>query len=150
MWFLLGFLVLVLVEIVLLIKMGAAIGLWLTLAWIIGTGALGVILLKGIAMLGGGAMSYRLDEFRDRNDPMAHRALVLIAGLLLILPGPFTDTIGLLLLFAPIRRIALGFIARRFASLSVVSKTTIVVDGEWQDVSSSTAVESQASDNRKP
>ncbi len=150
MWFLLGFLVLVLVEIVLLIKMGAAIGLWLTLAWIVGTAGLGVILLKGIAMLGGGGMSYRLDEFRDRNDPMAHRALVLIAGLLLILPGPLTDTIGILLLFAPIRRLVLGLISRRFATLSAASKVTVVVDGEWRDVSSPSVSGDQDSSNQKP
>ena len=148
MWFLLGFLVLVLVEIALLIQLGAAFGLWLTLAWIVGTGALGVILLKGIAMLGGG-MSYRLDEFRDRSDPMAHRALVLIAGLLLILPGPVTDTVGLLLLFAPLRRVALGMIARRFESLSTASKVSVVVDGEWQDISAASRPDDQDSSDRK-
>lgn len=145
MWFLLGFLVLVLVEIGLLIKLGAAIGIWLTLAWVIGTAGLGVILLKGIAMIGGNGLGYRLDEFRDRNDPMAHRALVVIAGLLLILPGPLTDTLGILLLFAPIRRIALGLIARRFANLSSAGKLNIVVDGDWRDVTSS-GHESQGSD----
>jgi UPF0716 protein FxsA len=149
MWFLLGFLVLVLVEIALLIQLGAAIGLWLTLAWIVGTAVLGVILLKGIAMLGGGGMSYRLDEFRDRSDPMAHRALVLIAGLLLILPGPVTDTVGVLLLFAPVRRVALGIIARRFERLSAPLKANIVVDGEWQDISTSRS-EDQDSGIRKP
>lgn len=133
MWFLLGFLALVLVEIFLLLQLGGAIGIWLTLAWIILTGALGVILLKGVAMLGSASLSTRMEVFQEPNSPLAHRALVLIAGLFLILPGPLTDTLGILLLFAPIRSVLIRLIGRRFSALA--GAHSIVVDGEWRDVS---------------
>lgn len=150
MTFLVGFIVLVLVEIALLITLGSAIGLWLTLAWILLTAGLGIILLKGIAMMAGGGITYRLDEFRDLNDPVAHRALVLIAGLLLVLPGPLTDTVGILLLFAPLRRVALGLVARRFANPQTANTTTVVVDGEWKDVSAASRTRVGDSDTKKP
>lgn len=147
MWILLGFLALVLAEIVLLIKLGAAIGLWLTLGWIIATGFLGVVLLKGIAMLGGASMSTRLDEYSDRNSPFAHRALVLVAGLLLILPGPLTDTFGLLLLFPPFRRSVIDLIVRRAQKRSQAASVHVVVDGEWRDVSAAQTTDKPDSSN---
>ena len=39
----------------------------------------------------------------DPVGPIAHGALILVAGILLILPGFFTDTLGLLLLVPPVR-----------------------------------------------
>lgn len=135
MWFLVGFLVLVLVEIVLLIQLGGAIGVWLALLWIVLTGAFGVILLKGVAMLGQGDMRYSTDAFRDSRNPMAHRGLVLIAGLLLLLPGPLTDTIGILLLFAPVRSAVIRLIARHVLATRAPSDFATIIDGDWQDVS---------------
>lgn len=135
MWFLLGFLVLVLVEIVLLIQLGGAIGIWLTLGWIILTGGLGVILLKGIASFGNSSFGYSTDAFQDPGNPMAHRGLVLIAGILLVLPGLVTDTIGLLFLFPPVRSAVIRLIARRVLAARSASVSTVVIDGEWQDVS---------------
>ena len=136
MWILLGLLVVVLVEIVLLIQLGGAIGIWLTLLWIIVTAGLGVILLKGVASLGGAMLSYRMEEFQDVGNPMAHRGLVLIAGLFLILPGPLLDFLGVLLLFPPMRGLVIGVIARRLKNQRIAALKDGIIDGEWQDVSS--------------
>lgn len=133
MWFLLGFLVLVLVEIFLLLQLGGAIGIWLTLAWIIATGFLGVILLKGVAMLGSTSLSTSMDVFNDPRNPLAHRGLVLIAGLFLILPGPLTDTVGILLLFPPVRSLAIRLISRRFRESGSQRGSDIVIDATWVD-----------------
>ena len=40
----------------------------------------------------------------DPFSPLAHGALILLGGFLLILPGFFTDTLGLLLMIPPLRR----------------------------------------------
>jgi len=133
MWIILGVLAVPLIEIALFVTLGAAIGLWLTLAWIFLTGALGVILLKGVATLGIDRMATGIrEEMNDPLSPLAHRFLVGIAGLLLLLPGFFTDAIGLLLLFPPLRRLFIAFVKRRMGG-SVVMHST-VVEGDWRDV----------------
>lgn len=137
MLFLLGLLSLVLVEIVLLIKLGGAIGIWLTLGWIIVAIFLGIILLRGIAMLGSNAIDYRIDAFSDPNNPIAHRGLVMIAGLLFIIPGPFSDAVGFLLLFPPVRRLIIGRVAERIRRRAAAG-SSVVIDAEWTEVSSST------------
>ena len=47
MWFLIAALALPLVEIALLIQIGGLIGLWPTLAWIVGSGVLGLAVIRG-------------------------------------------------------------------------------------------------------
>lgn len=137
MWFLIGFLILVVVEIALLIQLGGAIGLWLTLAWVVFTAGFGVILLKGVAMLGSATLGQKMEEFQDPRNPVAHRILVVLAGILLILPGPLTDAVGILLLFSPIRNVFIRLIAKRVRVMTGAGTTQVVVDGEWRDVSAS-------------
>ena len=76
-----------------------------------------------------------MSEFSDIRSPMAHRILVLLAAVLLILPGFFTDTIGLLLLIQPFRRLAIWLVAKRLRVASVIRPRGAVVDGEWRDAS---------------
>ena len=136
MWITIGVLALPLIEIGLFVTLGAKLGLWLTLAWVLVTGVLGVILLRGVAMLGTHDLASGVrDEMVDPLSPIAHRVLVGIAGLLLLLPGFFTDTVGLLLLFPPIRRLVIGFLSRRVKAAAMARSAT-VVDGEWRDVTS--------------
>ncbi|MGG6498523.1 UNVERIFIED_CONTAM: FxsA family protein, partial [Bacteroidetes bacterium 56_B9] len=52
-------------------------------------------------------------EFRDPTAPLAHGALVMMAGMLLILPGFLTDALGLLLLVAPVRTLVLRGMGRQ-------------------------------------
>ncbi len=44
-----------------------------------------------------------LNELRDPTEPLAHGAMILFAGALLLTPGFFTDAVGLLLLIPPVR-----------------------------------------------
>lgn len=133
MWIILAILAIPLIEIALFVTLGAALGLWVTLAWVVATGVLGVIVLKGVAMLGIDQMATGIrEELRDPLSPLAHRFLVGIAGLFLLLPGFFTDALGLLLLIPPFRRVLIAFIGKRMkASVEVYGGT---VDGEWRDV----------------
>jgi UPF0716 protein FxsA len=126
MWIILGILALPLVEIALFVTLGAALGLWLTLAWVLLTGVAGVILLKSLSV--SGALQGRRDfveGFRGRMaedplSPIAHQALTGVAGVLLILPGFFTDGLGLLLLLPPVRTLLIGLLARRMRGVTVI------------------------------
>lgn len=135
MWVLLVILAVPLIEIGLFVVIGGAIGLWPTLAWVVISAGLGIILLKGMEMIGVSSLSRDMGEFSDTRSPMAHRIMVLLAAVLLILPGFFTDTIGLLLLIQPVRRFAIWLVAKRLRVATVVRTKGVVIDGEWRDAS---------------
>lgn len=91
-------------EIAGFIVVGKAIGLWPTLALIILTSMLGLIILRN----GGLGMVRNLQNAGRTGDQPAE-ALVsggmrVIAGILLFVPGFFTDIIGILLLVPTVRR----------------------------------------------
>ena len=86
MWVGAAFLVLPLVEIALFVVVGGWIGLWSTLAVVIGSGILGVTLLRRM-----GAPSLGVVR-GDLLSPLAERALLAVAAMLLILPGFLADT----------------------------------------------------------
>ena len=124
-----AFLVLPLVEIALFVVVGAWIGLWATLAVVIGSGALGVAILRRLG-------TPSIDRVRgDLLTPLADRALLAMAAMLLILPGFLTDTLGLLLLVPLVRRLVVGLIAVRLkAATSGVRPDTTVIDGEFYEI----------------
>ncbi|WP_145105179.1 FxsA family protein [Cereibacter sediminicola] len=102
MWPLAAVLALPILEIALFVTIGGAIGLLATLLVIFGTAALGIVLLRrrGVEMQAALQMPRRMDPLAL----MADGAVVSLAAGLLILPGFFTDTLGLLLLIPPLRR----------------------------------------------
>ena len=123
MWIVLGLLALPLVEIGLFVTLGAKLGLWLTLGWVVLTGVLGVLLLKSMAMAGGETLRRGFREgLQDPLSPLAHRALVGVAAVLLILPGFFTDTLGLVLLLPPVRALIIKGLAGRMRGVVVMHR----------------------------
>jgi UPF0716 protein FxsA len=133
MWVLLAFLAVPLIEIGLFVTLGGAIGLWPTLLWVLLSAALGILVLKGIATTGSVSLSNDMKEMADPLSPIAHRVMVVLAGGLLLLPGFFTDAVGLLLLIPPLRTLFIRLVARRLKATGRVVQTT-VIDGEWRDV----------------
>ncbi len=123
MWIILGILALPLVEIALFVTIGAKLGLWLTLAWVLLTAVGGVLILRGLARSGSGmAQTDFVEGFRGRMaedplSPIVHQGLIAVAAMLLILPGFFTDTLGLLLLIPPVRALFIGLTARRLQGI---------------------------------
>lgn len=124
----LAILALPLVEIALFVTLGARLGLWLTLAWVLLTAMGGMLILRRLAASG---MAVRREEFvegfrgrmaEDPLSPIVDQALVAVAAMLLILPGFFTDALGLLLLVPPLRRLAIGLMARRMRGVTVVHR----------------------------
>jgi UPF0716 protein FxsA len=125
----LGILALPLVEIALFVTLGAWLGLWLTLAWVLLTAVIGVTILKSLAVSGSirGRQDF-VEGFRGRlaDDPLspvAHQALIGLAAVLLILPGFFTDALGLLLLVPLVRTLLIRLLARRMRAVTVVTRS---------------------------
>jgi UPF0716 protein FxsA len=54
-------------------------------------------------------------ELRDPTLPIAHGAMILLAGALLITPGFFTDSVGLLLLVPAVRTAVIRLVSRRIS-----------------------------------
>lgn len=123
MWIVIGVLALPLVEIGLFVTLGAKLGLWLTLAWVILTAVLGVLLLKGMAEAGRQNLRQGLREgIDDPLSPIAHQALIGMAAVLLILPGFFTDAMGLLLLIRPVRTLIIRLLGRRMGGVAIIRR----------------------------
>ena len=103
MWLFLAFIGIPLIEISLFITVGSAIGLGYTLLVVVLTAVLGTWLVRsqGIAALADLQRSF--SELRDPTEPLAHGAMILFSGALLITPGFFTDALGFALLIPAVR-----------------------------------------------
>ncbi len=107
------FLAVPLIEIALFIQIGGLIGLWPTLGIVVLTAILGTWLVRsqGAAELSRLRRSFnRLD---DPTEPLAHGAMILFSGALLLTPGFFTDAVGFALLVPAVRRAAFTEIRKR-------------------------------------
>ena len=106
MWLLLLFILVPLLEIWLFILVGGFIGVYPTLFIILLTAILGTFLVKtqGINVLK--EIQSKFNELENPTEPIAHGAMILFAGALLLTPGFFTDTVGFLLLIPKVRRAA--------------------------------------------
>jgi len=91
-------------ELVLLIKLGQVIGLWLTLALIFGTAIAGGLVIQAQGLAIAARFREMLSGLGSGPNFDLAPSLVLLAGVLLILPGPMTDALGLILLVPPVRR----------------------------------------------
>lgn len=134
MWLFLAFLAIPLIEIGLFVEIGGAIGLWPTLIWVILSAALGILVLRGVAAYGAISLSRDLREMRDPLSPLANRLLLVIGAGLLILPGFFTDSIGLLLLIPPVRLWAIRLAGRRLARRYPATGPVTIDDADWREV----------------
>jgi UPF0716 protein FxsA len=114
------------VEITVMIQIGQLIGVVNTIGLLLLVSLLGAWLVKrqGLGVLA-----------RIREQRMAGRlpaadvfdgALILVAGVLLVIPGFVTDALGLLLLIPPIRAVA-----RRVVSRRVMREVEMVRSKQW-------------------
>lgn len=118
------FLGLPLIEIAGFVLVGNAIGLWPTLALVILTSFIGAILLRVEGM---GVLQEANRESQEGRLPgksLVSGAMVVIAGILLILPGFFTDIIGLLLFIPPVRHFIWSLIGKRVVVMRTARGTS--------------------------
>ena len=109
------------IEIALFIVIGQQIGLLPTLLGIFVTGAIGALVLRWQGMGVVRQMQTRLARGELPARAMGDAVLIGLAGVLLLVPGYFTDLIGLLLLLPWTRRLIYALLAR---NLKVVEVTT--------------------------
>ena len=113
MWLLAVFVLLPIVEIALFIQVGGAIGLWPTLALVVLSAVLGIVVMRSQGRNAWLEAQRSLAEVRDPSRPLAHGAMIMTAGMLLVMPGFFTDAIGLLLLIPFVRDAVMRYLGRR-------------------------------------
>lgn len=118
MWLLLIFILVPIIEIGLFIKVGGWIGLWPTLALVVSMAFLGSWVLRSQGLRAFADLQRSAQEFRDPTGPIAHGALIMFAGVLLLTPGFFTDILGLLLLIPAVRTIAIRILVRRMGFMN--------------------------------
>ncbi|MGR3502103.1 FxsA family protein [Pseudaestuariivita sp.] len=113
MWLFLAFLMVPLIEIALFIQIGGAIGLWPTLGIVVLTAIAGTLLVRAQGALALGQLRGSLSQLQDPSGPLAHGAMILFAGALLLTPGFFTDAVGFSLLLPPVRDAVIKFAKQR-------------------------------------
>lgn len=134
MWLMFAVLALPLVEIALFVVVGGSIGLWATLAWVVVSAVLGVFILKRVARMGAISFDRDVRALRDPVFPIAGRAISIIAAGLLILPGFFTDAVGLLLLLPPVQSLLANLFASRLRQSGAVHQASMTIEGDWAEV----------------
>jgi UPF0716 protein FxsA len=149
MWLLLLFLGVPLIEIALFIQIGGLIGLWPTLGIVILTAVAGTWLVRSQGLSELNRLRASLSDLRDPTEPLAHGAMILFAGALLLTPGFFTDAVGLALLAPPVRRAVLSRIRARIDvrafeygtppeySTPQRASEPDIIEGEWEEATPS-------------
>jgi UPF0716 protein FxsA len=137
------FLAIPLIEIALFIQVGGLIGLWPTLALVVLSAILGSWLVRSQGLRELSNLQASLNDLRDPSEPLANGAMILVAGVLLLTPGFFTDLLGLTLLVpavrsAVFRRIRARVIVQGFdrpdPGASTRRPDDRVIDGEYEEV----------------
>ena len=120
------FIVVPLVEIAVFIEVGGWIGLWPTLGLCVLTAFLGTWQLRaqGLATLERARAQLEQDQMPARE--LFNGACLLVAGVLLLVPGFVTDAVGGLLFVPAVREALRRAIGRRMASSA---ETRVFVDG---------------------
>lgn len=102
-----------LAEIAGFVIVGKAIGLWATLGLIILSSIVGGFLLRRQGMQLLRQLSSEGREGRAPGRALIDGAMIVVAGILLLLPGFITDIIGLALFLPPVRTLLWSLIGRR-------------------------------------
>lgn len=113
MWLFALFVLVPLIEIGLFIQVGGWIGLWPTLAVVVLTAILGTWLVRSQGAAELSRLRRSLGEFSDPTEPLAHGAMILFSGALLLTPGFFTDAVGFALLVPRVRMAVLRWLKTR-------------------------------------
>ena len=109
------------IEIALFIQVGGWLGLWPTIGIVILTAAIGTMLLRAQGLATLGELQRQLSSGEDPSATLAHGAMILVAGILLLTPGFFTDGVGFLLLTPPVRAGAIRFVRSRMTAVHMSS-----------------------------
>lgn len=113
------FMLVPLIEIAFFILIGNAIGLWPTLAGVVIAAIAGSLVLRYQGMAVFNDMRRQMDRGELPGKALADAAMIGAAGLLLLLPGYFSDLIAILLLLPPVRAGIYAVLKSRIQVVSV-------------------------------
>lgn len=102
------------IEIGLFMLVGGRIGFWSTMAIVLLTAVIGARL---VSLQGRGVLADIQSEFAEARfpaKPLAHGAMILVSGALLVTPGFLTDVVGFSLLSPQIRELLRKWGVRRW------------------------------------
>lgn len=139
MWLFLAFLLVPLIEIALFIQVGGAIGLGWTLLIVVITAVLGTMLVRAQGMQALGQVKSSFNQMRDPSEALAHGAMILFSGALLLTPGFFTDAVGFALLVPAVRLAVFRWARSRikvtsFSTHGPARQNPDIVDGDYTEV----------------
>lgn len=142
MWLFLAFLSVPLIEIALFIQIGGAIGLWSTLGIVILTAVIGTFLVRTQGALAMNNLRKSFGTLSDPSEPLAHGAMILVSGALLLTPGFFTDAVGFALLIPGVRSAVFRYLKSRIKVQSFEMggqprqrpQHADIIDGEFEEV----------------
>lgn len=145
MWLFLAFLTVPLIEIALFIQIGGAIGLWSTLGIVVLTAVIGTYLVRTQGAMAMNNLRSSFGTLSDPSEPLAHGAMILFSGALLLTPGFFTDAVGFALLIPGVRSAVFRYIKARVRVQSFDMggaqpqqprhpAQTNVIDGEYVEI----------------
>ncbi len=146
---LLAFIAWSLIEISLFVTVGGWIGLWGTLMIVLGSGLAGVAILRWQGAHLGQTLKSNVVAMRDPLSPMAHSGLIVMAAVLLILPGFLTDVLGAVLLLSPVRH----WIVQHFGTklrAAVFDRAAAMMHPPQDEVVEAAAVEVQREGPHEP
>jgi UPF0716 protein FxsA len=144
MWLLMAFIAIPLIEIALFIQVGGAIGLWPTLLIVLATAVAGSWLVRSQGAREMQNLRSSFSDLRDPSEPLAHGAMILFSGALLLTPGFFTDIVGLALLIPKVRAKVFEWGKSRVQVAQFTMGPTPphrqnqqdgVIDGDFEDIS---------------
>ncbi|MFS4581642.1 FxsA family protein [Phaeobacter sp. C3_T13_0] len=152
MYLFLAFLMIPIIEIALFIQVGGAIGMWPTLAIVVLTAVLGTWLVRTQGRLALGQLRASFEQLNDPTEPLAHGAMILVAGALLLTPGFFTDAVGFSLLVPQVRMSVYRYLrskmtvarfqmgpgsmhGRSYPGSTPTDNSGDVIDADYEDVS---------------
>jgi UPF0716 protein FxsA len=146
MWLFLLFIVVPIVEIVLFIKIGGFLGLWLTILIVVLTAIIGTNLVKSQGLNAIREVQNSFLQGHDIARSLISGALILIAGVLLLTPGFFTDFIGITFLIPTTRNMWISYGIKHFPGLVFINtnnnsknkphyqEKNDVIDGDYTDL----------------
>jgi UPF0716 protein FxsA len=117
------FVIVPIAELALIIQVGQAIGVWWTIALLVGDSVLGSMLMRSQGRAAWRRFNAATAEGRVPAREVLDGVLVIFGGALLLTPGFLSDVLGLLLLLPPTRAIVRGLLVRRLADRMIASVT---------------------------
>ncbi len=161
MWLFVLFVTIPIIEIALFIQVGGWLGLWPTLGIVVLTAILGTFLVRAQGLAAMSEIRSNLNDLRDPTEALAHGAMILASGLLLLTPGFFTDAVGFAFLAPPVRMAVFHYIRSRIKVQSFVHTGSTsypsdraqdgdIIDGDYAELADDPAEVEAKGPNGRP